>query len=228
MSADPKEAAYQFEFQKKLHETSDGMLAPMNRHDLRILSFASSHLNQAIRAVDHGCSATEDTEFVADDNKNVPKALVVNYCKSFAEPLQKGLLWTIVRREVEAKCPGFAWFMQDASQNHSMEQVQTQMQTLLKVHRMAESNKKKFQGDPKIELIKQDLKRTPETAEFADGIGDYVLNWSGGSDAKFLKDLKVFASSIRFRRRYQGAPGKCSPRSSTPKGQSSSRPSSKP
>eukprot|EP00959_Pyramimonas_sp_CCMP1952_P349829 7329969-Pyramimonas_sp.AAC.1 len=131
---------------------------------------------------------------------------LISYCPTYGPPLRDGIPWVIIRHQVEAECPDLPSFLQEAgNQSHNARQVQTQMQTLLRIHRIATKNYK-MHADPKWELLCKDLvKSNSELKGDVEGMSLYVKEWSGGENASYLKELQEFACSLKFRRHIPGS-----------------------
>ena len=107
---DPQALNAQFEFNRRIINLSNNLLAPISGKE-RYLSVGGGHLAQFVRAVTAGCNTTfiemADQEGLLDKHKLLKDSTLRKMC-------EEGFTWTIVKHVVDKKVPGFADFMQRA------------------------------------------------------------------------------------------------------------------
>ncbi len=110
---------------------------------------------------------------------------------SHADPLEHGLRWTVVRREVEARCPDLPRFLPEAGDvGHGVERQQTKLQCLLQAH-MLGNGYKTASGDYNWEEVAKRIEQqSPHLSGQVLDMCTFVAKYSGGTSVPtFLREL---------------------------------------
>jgi hypothetical protein len=191
-----------FDFNDRLAKSSEGLLAKVEQHELRITSVTCGHTNAGLRCVLGGSKSYID-DITTDGS--ICQQKVLEMSPGFAEPLRDGLEWLIVRHQLATACPGLASFLQEAGNaGHGIERQQTKMQTLLQIHMKAQRNIA-FKGEAQWDNIALDIERTrPFLHGQVKDMCEYVKEYSGGADPTFLKNLDEWSKCLQTRRDIPG------------------------
>ncbi|CAK0908594.1 unnamed protein product [Prorocentrum cordatum] len=202
LSEDPQTRAKQLQFQVDLVARSGELLAPSEPHKVKYLTVGGSHTLAGSRCVHHRCKS--HVAALCTEDGRLSREKVLAYCPTYAVPLDRGMHFTIIRKEIEQVCPTLPEFLQRAGNaKHGTERQQTQIQLLCQIHQMAIANYQKH-GDSRWDYIAREVNKVPSAKGIAIDLCAYVRQWSGGSTAPFLAELKEFASSLTVRREIKG------------------------
>ncbi len=192
-----------------LWQASGGMLAPVIREDIRILSVGCSHTVAGLRC---GAASTLVPQDVADKVTGMPlervttnqrwsMSKIVDVCPSIKEAYEKGMKWVVVRHEVEAACPDLPSFLQEVGNvGHSTRKKNTMIQTLLQIHTRLVQNTKML-GKPNVIGISRQLATTrPELDGHVPDMVAFVQMWAGGDNPIYLNELEAWSKQLHSRR----------------------------
>eukprot|EP00959_Pyramimonas_sp_CCMP1952_P225777 4721135-Pyramimonas_sp.AAC.1 len=126
----------QYDFNKELSDSSDGMIPYIAAHDLRATTVTCSHTTGFIRAVFHGASSELDEKYTTDGKLSKDKIIAAD--PGFKDVLERGLMYYVARHQVANEIPLVANFLSEAGNAaHGIERTQTKIQTLLQIHTRA-------------------------------------------------------------------------------------------
>ncbi|CAK0822454.1 unnamed protein product, partial [Prorocentrum cordatum] len=191
----PGEAAASIRtFNEDLVSSADGYLAPVPPAP-KIATVASSHTVQVLRCISNGAKGM-DSELTTDEGR-ISRDKVFEVCKSMEEPIKIGLEWTVFHWLLEDRVPGLAEFVQGASNiGHGSERVQSKVQTLKQISKMALNNIKKL-GAAKWEAVTRVVERARPFLKGSVGhMCTYVEHYSGGDPPCFLDEVAAFVKTL--------------------------------
>ncbi|CAK0802170.1 unnamed protein product, partial [Prorocentrum cordatum] len=192
------------DFNLKLIADSDGHLAPLIDHEVKIFSVSSSHTVAGHRCVRHGSLTTLSDTFSTDSRLAAEK--IKQRFPAYRSPLEDGMTWVVIRRQVEQACPQLPDFIQ-ASENagHGVEQAASKLQVMKRIHSRATANQKSS-GEPCWEKIARSIEQqSHHMAGQAMDVCHFVKAYSGGDPPVHLNDLDNWSKTLKWRRDIHGS-----------------------
>ena len=112
---------------------SGGLLPPQARQDMRIMTVTSSHTSAVVRVAEGGGRGVNDA--LCGDDGMISKQKILEGAASFSEPFEKGMPYTIYRKELDEACEHLATFLSETGNvGHGVHREQTIVQTMMQVH----------------------------------------------------------------------------------------------
>ena len=184
---------------------SDGLLAPCHVELLRIFTGAGSHTTAMLRIAAHAdgtniksCSGVDDH---LGKNGYLCKSRILEVCPTLAEPLKTGIRYFIVRWQVADACPKLMRILSEADNaKHDNNQKESQLQTMLNVHRRALELGASTDDDFKDVAKRVARGHGPEFTHDVACYCDFVRQYSGGPSKPFLVDLHDFTKTLKVER----------------------------
>ncbi|CAK0858078.1 unnamed protein product [Prorocentrum cordatum] len=199
----PSKADEVFTFNQKLWSASAGQLAPVVKHDMRISTVTCSHTAAGQKAVLAGC-ASNDSALSTDGA--LCRAKVAALSPSYDKSLSTGIPWFVIRHQVASAIPELPDFLSEAGNiGHGNHRKQTHVQAMLAVHSKAMKNMA-VHGDYKLDAIARSVEAqmTHMEGQIRD-IGEFVIQWGGGSTPINLECIEEYSKVLSFRRELPNA-----------------------
>ena len=127
-------------FNVKLAAGSNGAIPSIQTEDIQILTVPCSHNSASLRCIKLGGAppSPDGFEDIVDSEGAISETKLLETCPSYADVLRGGLEFAVGRKEVEAVCPRFPLFLQEAGNaEHGSENKLTKLQAMLEIHNKA-------------------------------------------------------------------------------------------
>ena len=98
-------------FNKALHQSSEGKLAPPMEDKIEYLALGTNHTTQACRCFVH--QTRHDHEGFTFDGV-VSKEIAFELAPSLQAPCEQGFSWLVIKKEIEIAVPGISEFISDS------------------------------------------------------------------------------------------------------------------
>ena len=183
------------EFNRRLVENSGGMLAPVHLGTAQIATVAGGHLTGGLRVVWGGMPST--VEGITEDGKLCAQKVIMKD-KAFAEVLQSGLRYQIIRHQAEAAFPDLPDIFQEVGNiGGHLFRGESTTALLLKIH-MKGAAQQRVSGHIDWNLVKALVVRScPPNPSDVPEMCRYVASWSGSvSSPTLLLDLQEFTRGL--------------------------------
>ena len=185
-------------FNETLVSASGGWLAPVSKQFSEIASVAGSHTVSVLRSVEHSVrhgEPDEDSDIMTGGVLSREK--VLRKCPSLQQPLDAGLQWVKIKKEVALAIPELADFLSEAANsNQNSSQEHTKTQVLLQIHQKAMQNRAVF-GDEKWDLIVRTVENNcPSLKNQGKAMAAFVAAYAGGDKPTYLHQLDGFGKSL--------------------------------
>ena len=163
------------DFNVKLANESNGLLPTIgDPSELSIASVRCSHTNAVLRLV-HG-AVTTMLEELQDEQNRVSLSRVLEKQPSFAQPLKRGLRWTVIAHQLVTRCPGLMGFLANSGNaDHGTARVSTTVQRAKRVWKLA-LQRKQLTTDEDWAVVKR-IAAVGVPKEFRVEIPSYVHGW---------------------------------------------------
>lgn len=180
---------------------SEGMLAPIVEEDIRVFTIATTHTTQGLRAILNSTLGCSDPKLTSSDGR-FSKEKIIEISTAIQGPLESGIEFLVIRREVETAIPDLPTFLQETGNiGHSTRNTLTKMQAMLQIHRMGVANADANAGNCEWEKIAQSIEQSqPHLEGHGKSLCDFVEKWSGGVPPIHLQELETFSKSLTFTR----------------------------
>ena len=152
----------------------------------------------------HGSNTTLSDTFSTDAKLAAEK--IKQRFPAYRSPLEEGMTWVVIRRQVEEACPQLPDFIQ-ASENagHGVEQAASKLQVMKRIHSRATANQKSS-GEPCWERIARSIEQqSHHMAGQAMDVCHFVKAYSGGDPPVHLNDLDNWSKTLKWRRDVHGS-----------------------
>ena len=119
-------------FNERLAAGSNGLLAPVRKSFLEIVTVRGSHTTAAVRLYKHGAKGVHDSLCI---DGIVSQSKIIEKRPSMAEPISKGLPYTIIKWQLVEACPRLMGFLaRTGNSNHGVHRVATTLQGCMSVY----------------------------------------------------------------------------------------------
>ena len=113
------------------------------------------------------------------------------------DPGENGLVWEVIRREVDLAIPRLADFIQEAGNvGHSTQNKLSKNEAFLSIHKSAMHNFKTTDSHKFPDIFKQLEAANPHLAGHGGSLAAIVKTWSGGDNPMHLLEFGRFAKGI--------------------------------
>jgi hypothetical protein len=183
-----------------LAKASDGLLAPVNRDLLELLTGRGSHTTASVRCYKYGTKGFHDDLCI---DGFVSQSKIVERQPSMAEPLEKGLPYLVIRWQLVVACPRLTEVLsRTGNAAHGVARVQTTLQALKRVHALATIQQSGGRA-PDWDIVRNSaaMGMSPEFKGTAQSLCDFVRVWSGGADGHIRTDLESFERTLTVKRK---------------------------
>jgi len=183
---------------------SAGLLAPICGDSIELVTGRGSHGTAALRMV-----LIEGTRSIhpelSDQHGYVSKAKLLEMQPSWAEPLEKGLVYNILPGELELAVPGLlSCLSRIGNASNDVFRQQTALQLCARIHSIIASKMKNDKDEVDLTWVaKQACIGNGGTSFMPKAVQlvEFVRAWSGGRDAQILRDLEKYERSISVKRK---------------------------
>lgn len=171
------------EFNRKLIESSQGMLPEVRPGSVKFASLSATHTNLVLRLFAAGCKHS-DERFCTPDHLSMEK--LQRHDSTFHEAVMHGLSWDILSSEILSSFPELASLIQlTASISGQLQRKEAQLQLAKRAYACWEK-KSKQNLQVKFEDVKADLLRSkPACQESLANLLRFVMQYGGGKAAVF-------------------------------------------
>ncbi len=186
---------------QQLAEKSDGFLAPYNPDLLEILTGRGSHTTAAVRAYKLGCKGIHDE--VCNEGM-ISKHKILDKEPSMAEPLEKGMKYTVIKKEIVVACPRLMEILsRTGNASHGVARTQTALQGCKRVLTLAVSKQLASGRDDVWDDVAKvaSIGMPPGYIETARTYCAFVKQWSGGKDGEILHNLEAYEKTLNVKRK---------------------------
>ena len=172
-------------------ERANGQLAELRLADMRIVTVTCSHTIAGVRAIKHGVKSEVLKQELLTIDGNISKEKVLEYSPSMGGPIDKGVPFVIVRREVDIVIPRLAGFLQEAGNaNQNAQRAVTFTQMCLQMH---DRLKRGMQPEDAAKAVEAQLEwLAPDGL----AVANFVQAWAGGMEPTMLFELDAFSKTL--------------------------------
>jgi hypothetical protein len=181
------------DFNERVVQGSNGLLPPISGSFLQAVTARGSHTTGVVRLVKFGAKGVHDDCCL---NGRVSQSKIIEKRPSMAEPVNKGLPYTLIKWELVVVCPKLMRTVaRTGNIAHGVHRVATALQCCQSVFNAYQQthdwDKAKF------------IACQGQTPEFADNFHDFqkfVEAHAGGSDGRYLQGLEQYERSLDVKR----------------------------
>ena len=180
----------------KLVEESEGMLAPVSKDALQLLTGRGSHGTAALRAIKLGAVATHAE--LAGPNGEVSMHKVLERQPSLQAPMDSGCVYSIIPGELCIEVPGlFSCISRLGNASNDSFRLQTTLQHCSNIHKIATS----MPGDVDWAKVARIAALAGMNEQTASKLCRFVQAWSGGQDASTLREIELYEKTLKSSRK---------------------------
>ena len=182
--------AAQLEFNMKLIEAAEGLLAPLSG-DERVLSCACSHFTAGCRAAKHGCRTVE--EQLKDPTGHINVLQLTQNDEDMKGVIEEGFDFTIIPWYAEVIFPELPTLAQAAlNAEHTTYSMASELQVAAGIASHAEM----AGGSPNWDTVHKRMKAAmPPCKDYIQVLVDFVKHFSDGVGAPIVKFLDAWAKT---------------------------------
>jgi hypothetical protein len=193
MPSDPKRRQFEFNFNAKLHEIGQGLLAQPSGAE-RFISLGCCHFTGFARAVKAGCRTSEASIKNADGKINVAK---IRNDKEMAAVLDNGFENTVFKDAAIVVWPRLADYAQRAlNAMHSVASLSTEMEVSSAIGEFAERYEGTLTTDDWKVCAAAAVSGTEQCAEYVDALVTLNQIYGGGPGSPIVKELDLFSKCL--------------------------------
>jgi hypothetical protein len=185
-------------FNKMLAENSDGLLPECLPDLLEIVSARGSHTTSGVRCIQMGSKGVHESLCTGGV---ISKSKILETQPSMAEPLDKGMKYTVVRWQLVEACPRLMEVLsRTGNASHGVARTQTALQGCKRVFDL-HSNMP--QGADLWDRVARAaaVGMPPDYANTAKCYAAFVQQWSGGKDGHVLDELVDYERTLTLKRK---------------------------
>ena len=187
------------EVNQRLWDENEGFLAPTNKDDLTICTLRGSHTTASIRNIKLGAKCNDER---ITTNGRIATETILEKNPSLKEPC-KGIEYVIVRHEIASAMPEIVEAICRAGNSDHGTQRKA---SLINVWRRMFQVLIMHPSLTDTQLVSRAAKGlSSELTQEAAFLPKLVRVWSGGQDAKVLRDLELFEKVSSQKRNLKGA-----------------------
>lgn len=180
----------------KLVAESEGMLAPVSKDGLQLLTGRGSHGTAALRAVKFAAKAVHDE--MAGPSGEVSRHKLLEKQPSLQQPLESGCVYSIIPGELCIEVPGlFSCISRLGNASSDSFRLPTTLQHCSNIHKIATGMADNLDWS-KVARI---AALTGMTEETATKLCRFVQAWSGGKGANTLRELELYEKGLKTSRK---------------------------
>lgn len=183
-------------FNTQVANNSQGFLPPANADRMKIFTAAGTHTTSAMRCAKFGPTSAH-AELGED---TISKAAIIEARPSFSEPIEKGMPYTVICKEIVELCPQLMYVLsRGGNASHGAERPHTALQQALAVFR---ASKVCVDWTEALSCASSGQNQKFDAWE---RLREFVTAHSGGESGKYLYELEKFERSLGSKRPLEGA-----------------------